>query len=103
MGGEGEGRGRDRLHHLAGRQAQSDPAAEAQARSGHDILSFLAWATAAEAENLEPVDDIMAPLIAQNGKISPGIELSPSRRVTGLPCRQAIAWAASELEGFSRS
>ena len=49
-------------------------AAEAQARSGHDILSFLAWAAAAQGENLEPVDDIMMPLMAQNGKISPGIE-----------------------------
>src|SRR5437016_14330340 len=49
-------------------------AAEAQARSGHDMLTFLAWAAAAQIDNLEPVDDIMAPLIAQNGKISPGIE-----------------------------
>src|SRR6516162_6979932 len=49
-------------------------AAEAQARSGHDILTFLAWAAAAQTDNLEPVDDIMAPLIAQNGKISAGIE-----------------------------
>jgi ABC-type glycerol-3-phosphate transport system substrate-binding protein len=49
-------------------------AAEAQARSGHDILTFLAWAAASQAENLEPVDDIMGPLIAQNGKISQGIE-----------------------------
>jgi ABC-type glycerol-3-phosphate transport system substrate-binding protein len=49
-------------------------AAEAQARSGHDLLTFLAWAAAAQIDNLEPVDDIMAPLIAANGKISPGIE-----------------------------
>jgi hypothetical protein len=49
-------------------------AAESQARSGHDILTFLAWAAAAQTDNLEPVDDIMAPLIAQNGKISQGIE-----------------------------
>ena len=49
-------------------------AAEAQARSGHDMLTFLAWAAAAQADNLEPVDDIMAPLIAANGKISEGIE-----------------------------
>jgi len=49
-------------------------AAEAQARSGHDMLTFLAWAAAAQADNLEPVDDIMAPLTAQNGKISQGIE-----------------------------
>ena len=49
-------------------------AAEAQARSGHDLLTFLAWAAAAQMDNLEPVDDIMAPLITQNGKISQGIE-----------------------------
>src|SRR5215472_9957148 len=29
-------------------------AAEAQARSGHDILTFLAWAAAAQTDNLEP-------------------------------------------------
>jgi ABC-type glycerol-3-phosphate transport system substrate-binding protein len=49
-------------------------AAEAQAKSGHDMLTFLAWAAAAQTDNLEPVDDIIAPLIAQNGKISEGIE-----------------------------
>src|SRR5271166_6129013 len=49
-------------------------AAEAQAKSGHDLLTFLAWAAAAQADNLEPVDDIMGPLIVQNGKISEGIE-----------------------------
>jgi ABC-type glycerol-3-phosphate transport system substrate-binding protein len=49
-------------------------AAESQARSGHDVLSFLAWAAAAQAENLEPVDDVMGPLTKANGDISPGIE-----------------------------
>src|SRR5436190_18364156 len=49
-------------------------AAEAQAKSGHDMLTFLAWAAAAQAENLEPVDDMMGPLTAANGKISEGIE-----------------------------
>ena len=49
-------------------------AAEAQAKSGHDMLTFLAWAAAAQTDNLEPVDDIMGPLIAQNGKISEGVE-----------------------------
>src|SRR5215467_11666185 len=49
-------------------------AAEAQAKSGHDVLTFLAWAAAAQTDNIEPVDDVMAPLIVQNGKISPGIE-----------------------------
>ena len=49
-------------------------AAEAQARSGHDILTFLAWAAAAQTDNLEPVDDVMTPLIAKNGDISRGIQ-----------------------------
>jgi hypothetical protein len=49
-------------------------AAEAQAKSGHDMLTFLAWAAAAQAENLEPVDDIMGPLTQTNGAVAPGIE-----------------------------
>ncbi len=49
-------------------------AAESQAKSGHDMLTFLAWAAAAQMDNLEPVDDIMGPLIEANGKISEGIE-----------------------------
>ena len=49
-------------------------AAEAQTKSGHDVLTFLAWAAAAQTDNLEPVDDIMEPLIAQNGRISAGVE-----------------------------
>jgi ABC-type glycerol-3-phosphate transport system substrate-binding protein len=49
-------------------------AAEAQAKSGHDMLTFLAWTAAAQADNLEPVDDIMGPLVQANGKISEGIE-----------------------------
>ncbi|MBV8778712.1 MAG: carbohydrate ABC transporter substrate-binding protein [Alphaproteobacteria bacterium] len=49
-------------------------AAEAQAKSGHDMLTFLAWAAAAQTDNLEPLDDIMGPLTQANGKIAPGIE-----------------------------
>src|SRR3954453_2361197 len=44
-------------------------AAEAQARSGHDMLTFLAWAGAAQAESLAPLDDIMEPLIKANGAV----------------------------------
>src|SRR5207249_3401581 len=49
-------------------------AAEAQARSGHDVLTFLTWAAPAQADNLEPVDDVMAALIKDNGKVSESIE-----------------------------
>jgi ABC-type glycerol-3-phosphate transport system substrate-binding protein len=49
-------------------------AAEAQARSGHDLMTFLSWTAAAQTDALEPVDDVINPLMAQNGKISQGIE-----------------------------
>jgi ABC-type glycerol-3-phosphate transport system substrate-binding protein len=48
-------------------------AAEAQARSGHDMLTFLAWAGAAQAPALAPLDDLMAELIKQNGEVPAGI------------------------------
>src|SRR6266852_9709957 len=49
-------------------------AAEAQAKSGHDMLTFLTWAAPAQADNLEPVDELMAALIKDNGKVSESIE-----------------------------
>jgi ABC-type glycerol-3-phosphate transport system substrate-binding protein len=45
-------------------------AAEAQARLGHDILVIGSWDCARYADQLAPVDDIMASLIKQNGKAS---------------------------------
>src|SRR5262249_23147777 len=45
-------------------------AAEAQARSGHDIVAMPTWWPQDQARNLEPVDDIMEQLIAQNGAIN---------------------------------
>src|SRR3954462_10156531 len=42
-------------------------AAEGQARSGHDIFAFPTWYPHAYAESLVPVNDIMEPLIKQNG------------------------------------
>ena len=49
-------------------------AAEAQARTGHDIMQFTAWYAPGHAASLEPVDDVMETLIRQNGKISEGAE-----------------------------
>ncbi len=42
-------------------------AAEAQARSGHDVLAFPTWWPQAYAKSLVPLNDIMEPLIKQNG------------------------------------
>ena len=49
-------------------------AAEAQARSGHDIFAFPTWEPQAHARNLEPVDDIMAEIIKANGAVNPTVE-----------------------------
>ena len=49
-------------------------AAEAQARTGHDIMQFTAWYAPGNAVSLEPVDDVMAELITQYGKVNAGAE-----------------------------
>ena len=45
-------------------------AAEAQAKSGHDIFQMPTWWPHANAELIEPVNDIMEPLIKQNGAVN---------------------------------
>jgi ABC-type glycerol-3-phosphate transport system substrate-binding protein len=49
-------------------------AAEAQARSGHDIFAFPTWEPQAHARNLEPVDDIMAEIVKANGPVNATVE-----------------------------
>ena len=48
--------------------------AEAQARSGHDILAHPAWYALTYARQLEPLDDVMNPLIKQYGKVASAAE-----------------------------
>jgi ABC-type glycerol-3-phosphate transport system substrate-binding protein len=48
--------------------------AEAQAKLGHDILALAAWRAADNATLLESVDDIMGPLIKQNGTVNATVE-----------------------------
>src|SRR5258708_10393070 len=49
-------------------------AAEAQAKTGHDLLAFPTWQPADKASMLEPLDDVMKTLVAANGGVSPAIE-----------------------------
>ena len=49
-------------------------ASEAQVKSGHDILSLPTWYCAGQAANLEPVDDLVQPLIAQHGAAATAVE-----------------------------
>jgi ABC-type glycerol-3-phosphate transport system substrate-binding protein len=48
--------------------------AEAQAKAGHDILAFDTWNIGNNAENLEPVDDVINALEKKYGKINPASE-----------------------------
>src|SRR5262245_26897161 len=49
-------------------------AAEAQAKSGHDIIAMSTWLPSEHARNLEPVDDVMAELIKQNGNVNDTVQ-----------------------------
>jgi len=49
-------------------------AAEAQAKSGHDIMELTNWEVAQHSFALEPVDDIVAEVVAENGPIDPAVE-----------------------------
>jgi len=49
-------------------------AAEAQAQSGHDILAMPTWWPHAQTELLEPMNDVMKQLIAQNGAVNGTVE-----------------------------
>src|SRR3981189_2415151 len=71
-------------------------AAEAQARSGHDIFQFPTWQPADHANRLEPVDDIMAELIKQNGAVNPTVEYlaKPAGRWIAVP-----AAVGSQIKG----
>src|SRR5689334_22975537 len=53
-----------------GNKDQLTIVSEAQARSGHDILQHPAWFAQTYAKQLEPVDDVMNPLIKKYGKVA---------------------------------
>ena len=48
--------------------------AESQAKSGHDILAHPAWYGLTYAKQLEPLDDVMGPLIKKYGRVAPAAE-----------------------------
>jgi ABC-type glycerol-3-phosphate transport system substrate-binding protein len=49
-------------------------AAEALAKSGHDIMDFSAWDPSTYANSLEPVDDVMREVLSRNGPVGPEYE-----------------------------
>jgi ABC-type glycerol-3-phosphate transport system substrate-binding protein len=59
---------------LTGDKLVMTAAAEAQAGSGHDVLSMQSWVTVGHGHRLEPVDDLMRQLVARNGAVHPACE-----------------------------
>lgn len=53
-----------------GKKIELTVASEATAKSGHDVLAMPTWWPHAYAESLEPVNDVMEPLIKQNGEVN---------------------------------
>ncbi len=53
-----------------GGKLQLTPAAETQAKAGHDVMTFITWDVQNYADSLEPVDDVMKSLIAANGDVN---------------------------------
>lgn len=49
-------------------------AAESLAKTGHDIMATLTWATATFGPGFEPVDDLMGDLVTAYGQTSPAIK-----------------------------
>ncbi|MBN8897421.1 MAG: ABC transporter substrate-binding protein, partial [Rhodospirillales bacterium] len=50
-----------------GGKLQLTPAAETQAKAGHDVMTFITWDVQNYADSLEPVDEVMKRLTAANG------------------------------------
>jgi ABC-type glycerol-3-phosphate transport system substrate-binding protein len=53
-----------------GGKLQLTPAAETQAKAGHDVMTFITWDVQNYADSLEPVDDVMKSLIGVNGDVN---------------------------------
>src|ERR1700730_11623864 len=57
-----------------GKKNEITIAAEAQAQTGHDILAMPTWWPHAQAELLEPMNDVVEPLIKLNGAVNGTVE-----------------------------
>ncbi len=75
-------------------------AAEAQARTGHDIYAFDMWTVHEFAEKLDPVDDIMKSLIDKYGKIGRAYEYLGV--ADGKWMAVPVAWGSAPLATCAR-
>ena len=54
----------------SGGKLQLTPAAETQAKTGHDVMTFFTWDVRNYSDSLVPVDDVMKTLIATSGNVN---------------------------------
>jgi ABC-type glycerol-3-phosphate transport system substrate-binding protein len=75
-------------------------AAEAQARTGHDVYAFDMWTVQEFAEKLDPVDDVMTGLTGQYGKVAGAVEYLG--KVDGHWMAVPVGWGSSPLTTCAR-
>jgi ABC-type glycerol-3-phosphate transport system substrate-binding protein len=75
-------------------------AAEAQARTGHDVYAFDMWTVHEFADKLDPVDDVVKGLTDRYGKISGAVEYLG--KVDGKWMAVPVGWGSSPLTACGR-
>jgi ABC-type glycerol-3-phosphate transport system substrate-binding protein len=75
-------------------------AAEAQARTGHDIYAFDMWTVHEYAEKLDPMDDVVKALMAKYGKVARSNEYLAV--VNGHWMAVPVGWGSTSLPPCAR-
>jgi ABC-type glycerol-3-phosphate transport system substrate-binding protein len=75
-------------------------AAEAQAKTGHDIYAFDQWTVQQYADSLEPVDDVMKTLMGKYGAVSKAVEYLG--KVNGHWMAVPVGWGSAPLPPCAR-
>jgi len=75
-------------------------AAEAQARTGHDVYAFDMWTVHEFAEKLDPMDDVVKGLIDKYGKIAGAFEYLG--KVDGRWMAVPVGWGSAPLSACAR-
>lgn len=75
-------------------------AAEAQAKTGHDVYAFDQWTVQEFSDSLDPVDDIMGRLIGKYGKVSTAVEYLG--KVKGKWMAVPVGWGSAPLPPLGR-
>ena len=78
-------------------------AAEAQAKTGHDIQQLPGWEMQNKADQLVPMDDVMGRLIGKFGPANEASQYLSPRAGTGWRCRPAPARRTRGRAGASRA